>query len=275
MSEDRIDVEAYFRRIGYSGTTEPTLDTLRAIHALHPQAIAFENLDPFLGRPVKLDIASLEEKLVRSGRGGWCFEHNLLLAATLSALGFSVTGLAARVVWNAPEGSVRPRGHMLLKVEVDSEPWLADVGFGGLTLTAPLRFETGREQRTPHEPFRLLEADGDRVLEARVGETWKALYRFDLQPQHRVDYEVANWFLSTHPASHFVHGLMVARAGDGRRFALADRRLTTHALSGGTEQRELTSVTELRTALEEVFDIRVPAGRDVDARLEQLYGKVL
>lgn len=275
MNEDRVDVEAYFRRIGYSGPREPTLETLRAIHLHHPQAIAFENLDPFLRRPVMLDIASLEDKLVRSGRGGWCFEHNLLFAAVLRALGFSVTGLAARVVWNVPEGSVRPRGHMLLKVDIDGKPWLADVGFGGLTLTAPLRLEGSIEQRTPHEPFRLMGADREHVLQARLRQEWKTLYRFDLQPQHRVDYEVANWFLATHPASPFLNGLMAARASEDRRLTLADRRFSTHASSGETEQRELTSIAELRAVLEDVFAIRVPAGREVDARFRQLYGKDL
>jgi N-hydroxyarylamine O-acetyltransferase len=275
MREDSVDIEAYLRRIGCSGPVGPTLETLRAIHVRHPQAIAFENLDPFLARPVRLDLASLEQKLVRNGRGGWCFEHNLLLAAVLRTLGFSVTGLAARVLWNAPEGSVRPRGHMLLKVDVDGAAWLADVGFGALTLTAPLLFETGIEQPTPHEPFRLAEADGQFVLQALVRAAWRPLYRFDLQPQHQVDYEVSNWFLSTHPASHFLNGLMAARTAEGRRFALADRRLSSHSLRGGTEQRELANVAELRSALEEIFDIRVPAGPQVDARFEQLYGKDL
>jgi N-hydroxyarylamine O-acetyltransferase len=275
VSESSVDVEGYFRRIGWSGTRRPTLETLRAIHARHPHAIAFENLDPFLRRPVKLDLASLEEKLVRAGRGGWCFEHNLLLAAVLRSLGFSVTGLAARVVWNAPEGVVRPRGHMLLRVDVEGEPWLADVGFGGLTLTAPLRFQTGIEQPTPHEPFRLIETDGLFVLEALVREAWRPLYRFDLQPQSNIDYEAANWFLATHPTSHFITGLMVARAAEDRRFALVDRRLSTHVLRGETKHRELASVAELRAVLEEVFDIRVPAGPEVDARFEQLYGKAL
>lgn len=273
MRERGIDVEAYFGRIGCPVPRGATLETLRAIHARHPQAIAFENLDPFLRRPVKLDLASLEQKLVHAGRGGWCFEHNLLLAAVLRQLGFSVSGLAARVVWNAPEGSVRPRGHMLLRVEIEGEHWLADVGFGGLTLTAPLRFQVGIEQPTPHEPFRLCEADGHFVLEALVRDAWRPLYRFDLQPQHGVDYEVASWFLSTHPESHFVNGLMAARVAADRRFALAGRQFTTHRLSGRTEQRDLANVAELRSVLEEVFDIRVPAGADVDARLGQLYGK--
>jgi N-hydroxyarylamine O-acetyltransferase len=272
MREHTVDVDAYLRRIGYTGSREPTLATLRAIHARHPQAIAFENLDPFLRRPVELDLASLERKLVHGGRGGWCFEHNLLLSAVLRSLGFSVTGLAARVVWNAPEDTVRPRGHMLLRVEIDGTPYVADVGFGGLTLTAPLRLVPDVEQPTTHEPFRFrCAAEAEFVMEALVRAEWRPLYRFDLQPQLRPDYEVANWYLSTHPQSHFLSALIVARAAPERRLALADRRLSIHPLAGESEQRELAGVAELRGVLEALFDIRVPAGAEVDARLARLF----
>src|SRR5689334_9048986 len=133
-----IDLDAYFERIGYTGAGTPTLDTLRVILLRHTEAIAFENLDPLLRRRVRLDAASLERKLVRDGRGGYCFEHNLLLRHALEGIGFAVTGLAARVIWNAPEGALRPRTHMLLRVQVEGTPYLADVGFGGQTLTGPL-----------------------------------------------------------------------------------------------------------------------------------------
>ena len=85
-----FDLDAYLGRIGYDGPRVPTLQTLRAIQRLHPQAIAFENLNPLLGLPVKLDILSLQEKLIRSRRGGYCFEHNGLLFQALRALGHQV-----------------------------------------------------------------------------------------------------------------------------------------------------------------------------------------
>jgi N-hydroxyarylamine O-acetyltransferase len=157
---DTLDIEAYYHRIGYTdGSREPTLETLSAIHLRHPQAIPFENLDPLLQRPVGLDVGALERKLLRAGRGGWCFEQNLLLAEALRTLGFRVTGLAARVMWNVPEGVVRARSHMLLLVDaIRGEPsgssHIADVGFGGLTLTAPLRLATDVEQATPHDHIR-------------------------------------------------------------------------------------------------------------------------
>src|SRR5471032_2344964 len=99
-----IDLDAYFARIGYDGPRMATLETLRALHRLQPQVIAFENLDPLLGRPVRLDASSLEQKLVHGGRGGYCFEQNLLFAHALRAIGFKVTELAARVLWNVPAG---------------------------------------------------------------------------------------------------------------------------------------------------------------------------
>lgn len=95
----------------------------------HAEAIPFENLNPLLRWPVRLDAPSLQRKMVRAGRGGYCFEQNLLLSHALTALGFRVTGLAARMLWNVPEGVVTPRGHMLLCVDIDEQPYIVDVGF--------------------------------------------------------------------------------------------------------------------------------------------------
>ncbi|HEY0342089.1 MAG TPA: arylamine N-acetyltransferase, partial [Steroidobacteraceae bacterium] len=137
---DAVDVDSYFQRIGYAGSRDPTLETLAALHLHHPQVIPFETLDPLLKRPVPLDTAALENKLLFGGRGGWCFLHNLLLSRVLQAIGFRVTGLAARVTWNAPDDLVRARSHMLLRIDgLEGGPHIADVGFGGLTLTGPLR----------------------------------------------------------------------------------------------------------------------------------------
>ena len=166
-----IDLDAYFRRIGYTGERRATLDTLRAIHVRHAETIAFENLNPLLKWPVLLDAASLEQKLVRAGRGGYCFEQNLLLSHVLNGLGFKVSGLAARVLWGAPEGAITPRGHMLLRVDIEGTSYMADVGFGVLTLTGPLLLEPDIEQATPHETFRLTRAGQDFIMQVKLGGT--------------------------------------------------------------------------------------------------------
>jgi N-hydroxyarylamine O-acetyltransferase len=270
LAENSIDLEAYFQRIEYTGERSPTLATLRAIHAQHATTIPFENLTPLLRQPVRLDLASLQDKLIHHGRGGYCFEQNLLLRAVLLALGFRVTGLAARVRWNVPDEVITARGHMLLRVDIDRQAYLADVGFGGLTLTAPLALIPDLEQPTTHEPFRVI-VDGDGyMMQAQIGQTWRSLYRFDLQEQYLPDYEVTNWYLSNNPNSHFVTGLMAARPDADRRFALRNNQLAIHYLNGDTERRVLTTVAELRAILQDAFHITLPATPDLDLALQRL-----
>ena len=266
-----IDLDRYFARVGYDGPRDNSVATLRRLHELHPQAIAFENLDPLLKRPVKLDPASLQAKLVGGGRGGYCFEHNSLFAAVLRQLGFGVEEATARVRWSVPEGMTTPRVHCLLFVEAEGEDYLADVGFGGNVLTAPLKLASREEQATPHEPFRLVEEeDGHRVQEAKLGGEWKPLYAFDSAHTHPVDYEMGNWFTSAHPESIFVNGLMGARAEAGKRYALRDNQLAVHTLGRGTEKTTLKSAGELRDALTDLFKLRLDALEGLDPALAAL-----
>ena len=208
--------------------------------------------------------------MVKQRRGGYCYEHNLLLKHALECIGFRVTSLAARVLWNQPEDAVRPRTHMLLQVDIDDETWIADVGFGGLTLTAPLRLVERTSQATPHESFRVTRLSGDYALQAEVRDAWRTLYRFDLQAQVLPDYELTSWYLSNHPESHFVRRLICARTDPQRRFALLDNELAVHELGGETTRRKLTSAAELRGVLSETFEIEVPKAPDLDAKLAQL-----
>lgn len=267
MNDVTFDLDAYLARIGFDGPRAPTLDTLRALHRLHPQAIPFENLDPLLRRPTSLDPAALGDKLVRRRRGGWCFEHNGLLLHALTALGFRAGGLAARVLWNLPEGRTTARTHMLIRVELDEGTHLADVGFGGMVLTAPLRLEPGVEQATPHGVFRLTRDGGDLVAEARLPAGWKPLYRFDLAPQQRVDHELASWYLETHPASHFLSTLIASRVDGPLRLGLRNHELAVHHPDGTTQRHTLSTPAELRAVLEERIGLALPGGPELDALL--------
>lgn len=253
-----IDLDRYFRRIGLAGAAQADLRTLRSLHASHAAAIPFENLSAFLGEPVPLDVPSLEAKLLTPGRGGWCFEQNLYFSHALEAMGFTITRLAARVRWNVPAHVTTARSHMLLLADVDGERYIADVGFGGLTLTAPLRLEPGVEQATAHEPHRLLFEDAKYSLQARISGEWRTLYVFDLTPQEIADYEVSNWYLCNHPQSQFLTGLVCARAAPDRRHALRNSRYAVHYPDGRTERRFIESVDELKAILRDSFEIAVP-----------------
>ena len=265
-----FDFDAYTRRIGFSGERSPTLQTLRELHMRHTETIPFENLNPFLGWPVRLDAVSLQHKLVSSGRGGYCYEQNLLFRHALEALGFNVIGLAARVVWNVPEGAVLPRTHMLLRVNVEGQAYVADVGFGGQTLTTPIRLEPDIEQPTPHGTFRLIRDGEEFVLQAKLVEQWKPLYHFSLQEQLQPDYEMANWYVSCHPQSRFVNALLAARTAKDRRYALQNNQFSVHYLNGATERRVLATSGEMREVLQGPFGLTLPDAPELDRKLESI-----
>ncbi|KMZ13663.1 Arylamine N-acetyltransferase [Candidatus Burkholderia humilis] len=270
-----IDLPAYFGRIGFTrdGRPAPTLDTLRALHLLHPQAIPFENLDVLLGRPVRINLSSIQKKLVTNKRGGYCYGNNLLFRSVLEALGFRVRSYAGRVLWGRDADAPMPsRTRMLLVVEIEHTRFLADVGFGGMTLSAPIVLQTGLEQITPHGAFRL-EAAHTRdselpayVLQTLIDGHWKPIYHFDLDPQYQSDYEMSNHFVSTYPESVFVHNLLAARLAPGIRYGLFNRAFSVHDEREGTHKLEL-NVDELRRALADEIDIRLPDTPELDAVL--------
>src|SRR5260370_29994227 len=137
----QLDLEAYLRRLEYTGERRPALRALMDLHLAHATHIPFENLDVFLRRPIRLDLASIEAKLVHNNRGGYCYEQNLLFAAVLEQLGFSVTLLAARVRFGAQR--ILPRTHVALTVDTGGDRWLADLGFGSCGLLVPIPLLAG------------------------------------------------------------------------------------------------------------------------------------
>jgi N-hydroxyarylamine O-acetyltransferase len=259
--DNGIDLDAYFARIGYAGERKPTLSVLCTIHALHPASIAFENLDSLLGRRVHLDLASIEAKLIRGGRGGYCFEHNTLLAHVLTRLGFGVSLLAARVVMGGMPATGR-RTHMLLKVETEEGAVICDVGFGGRTLTAPLRLSEAGEQPTAHGPFRLLRDGAVVDQQVKIAGEWQTLYRFSLEEQLPGDFDVLNWFVSTYPESPFVSRLLAARTLSDRWYGLMNDRFSVNYPGRAAETRKLKDADEIAGVLENELGIRLPEPRD-------------
>ncbi|WP_405629052.1 arylamine N-acetyltransferase [Streptomyces sp. NBC_00016] len=294
------DLDSYLRRIGWEGERRADAATLRGVHLAHSRAIPFENLDPLRGTVPSLVPADLIAKLVRGGRrGGYCYEHNMLLAGVLEALGFGVTLLTARVVVGAQRFEERPRTHMALLVEVpgDPRPYLADVGFGApgalleaVPLTADVEFhDAGRRHRLVHAPHRgplelwvlqayaatagapgVSEAPGTSGESGETGESeeteesgggvWQAQYAFTLEPFERPDFEVINWHIATNPRSPFSSRAYVQRSTPDRHLLLNGPLLTETHPDGTVKQRELTDETEARRVLDEEFGIALPDG---------------
>ncbi|CAB3799001.1 Arylamine N-acetyltransferase [Paraburkholderia fynbosensis] len=253
-----VNLQHYFARIGYEGPRAATLEVLQTIHRLHPAAIPFENLNPLTRRPVKLDLESVESKLVTARRGGYCFEQNALFANVLMQLGFKVTPLLGRVLWGRESDAVPPRTHMVLRIDIGTDAWIADVGFGSVTLSAPLRLSTGLTQQTPLGTFRLADASRDALyLEVQAhDESWARVYRFDLQPVEWIDYETSNWYTSTSPDSIFASNLIVCRVLPEARLTLFNDQLNERAGSGQMiSERQLVSADELAVCLHERFGL--------------------
>jgi arylamine N-acetyltransferase len=251
------DLTAYLDRIRYTGPTDATLDTLHGLVAAHNGAIPFENLNPLMGVPVAdLGRAALFDKLVLRRRGGYCYEHNGVMGYALAELGFGVQRLGGRVVWMNDSGELPAQTHEALSVTIPGVegPWLVDVGFGGQTLSSPIRLEVDTEQTTRHEPYRI-RSDGDGLgLEAQIRGNWHPLYMFTTRPQPRIDREVGSWYVSTHPKSTFVVGLSAALLTDDARWNLRGRNLAIHS-GGSTERTRFATAADVCNALTDRFGI--------------------
>jgi N-hydroxyarylamine O-acetyltransferase len=255
--ETPLDLDAYLRRIDYAGPLEATREVLEGLHLAHATHIPFENLDIHLGRPILLDLDSVQAKLVRGRRGGYCFEQNALLAAVLERIGFGVTRLLARVRLGASR--VLPRTHQILEVIVDGAPWLADVGFGTGGILLPVPLAAGGPVRQFAWTHRLVEESGLWVLQERQPDGWLDLYAFTCEPQHPVDFEMSNWYTSTHPNSRFVQTITAQRSTADTRWVLRNRELTVTRGDRATT-RTIGDDEELLRVLADVFGLDFPTG---------------
>ncbi|MFC3174207.1 arylamine N-acetyltransferase [Novosphingobium bradum] len=265
---------AYLARLGLDRPPPRDAAGLAQLQAAQRQAIAFENLDVRLGRPIRIDGASVLAKLVHSRRGGYCFEQNRLYADMLGLLGFASRPLLARPRLAIPAGTVPPRTHVLLLVDLGGSPWICDAGFGG-SYVPPLPLVDGAGAQTPdgaRHRLRRVGAPGSLAGEwqlERAGATaatdgrfaahdgWQAQYTFDLAEVAADDLEQANWWTSTWPASRFVQADVISRVlPDG--FAAMNGGALAITRAGRTERRTITDAADYRAALDAVFGIDLP-----------------
>lgn len=245
-----IDLDSYLRRIGYQGSLEPTVETLHALHLAHVLTFPFENLNSWNKRPVSLSLHDIESKFVNEQRGGYCFEGNTLFAAVLRQLGYQVSSLIARVRWMRPPEEKTARSHMLLQVEIDGATWIADVAFGAVGQTVPLKLVADLTQDTPHEARRYRMENGIVTQQMRIGEDrWEDVYLFDLHEAVPIDFEVANWYISTHPESLFRQTLFVTLPRVDHRLILVFGEFTKRFLDGRVEKRPVMDDEDLRSLL--------------------------
>ena len=252
------DLSAYLERVGLpAAALPPSVDSLFALHRAHVPSIPFENLDILLGRPIRLDLPSLEAKLVAARRGGYCFEQNTLFGAALAAIGLPVIALAARVrLGGRTDG---PRSHMLLSVRAGGQDWLCDVGFGGGGLLEPLPFEPSGEVAQGGWRFRLVDEGGERILQSVGPSGWRDLYAFTLEPQLPADFVVANHYTSSHPESGFTKSPVVQRTSPEVAYMIRGNVFATMRPGAAPEETPIAGPDELLSLLKERFGLNFPA----------------
>jgi len=251
-----FDLDAYLARIGLRGPFEPTLETLTALTRAHITRIPFENVDVLLGRGIRIDLDSIARKIVVDGRGGYCFEHGTLFQAVLDQLGFRTVAHAARVVVMVPRHQ-SPRTHMFLTVDLEGERYVVDPGFGGHTAVVPVPLREGADVRDGSDRHRMVQCDGEWVLEADIEGTMTPLWTSSLEPQLPVDFQLANHWVSTAAGSPFVNRLMLRALTTGGRTSVMNRDVTVVS-AGKTEKYQLPDRQALRALLGRHFGFDLP-----------------
>ncbi|MET8491437.1 arylamine N-acetyltransferase family protein [Streptomyces cellulosae] len=267
---DTATTDAYLRRLGVERPARPTPDALRELHLRHLRSVPFENLSVHLGEEIVLDEKRLLDKVVKAGRGGFCYELNGAFGALLTALGYDVTLLAARVYGDGGRLGI-PYDHLALRVRTeDGGDWLADVGFGA-HFHLPLAFGEREEQRDPAGVFRIAEAEPDAAgvrgghdaagaADLDVLRDGRPVYRLETRPRALADFTAGAWWHRTSPHSHFTRSLVCSRVtDDGGRITLAGRRLTLTAPDGTRQERDAGSDAEVLSVYRGEFGITLDA----------------
>lgn len=238
----RLHLDAYLDRLGVApgAGLDANVATLGLLHRAQVDAVPFENLDVLLGRGVSVDLPDVAAKLVAARRGGYCYEHALLLAAALEQLGFAVERRLARI--GDPAHLPKPRSHLVLHVRAADDPrtWLADTGFGA-GLLEPVALEDGTAV-TQGEGWHFRTArvgDGGWQLLERRQDAWVPLYTMPDERTYLVDVTAANHVTSTSPGSKFTQRVRVQRKDDSRLTVVEGAELTVRTAAGAVTRRTL------------------------------------
>jgi N-hydroxyarylamine O-acetyltransferase len=262
-----FNIDGYLQRIGMSKKPSLDVEGLAQVVSGQLRSIPFENFDILLGRPISLETATLVDKLINRNRGGYCFELNGLLYLALSELGFKVTQRLGRILLADPSSG---RTHLLLEVEIDTQRWVCDVGFGAsVALSAPARLEQEQIFIQGQHDYRFIHSDTyGWLLQSRKSRTsepdeWKSVYGFDEASVLAGDLAIANHYTSTHPSMFFATSRVASITKHDRRVSLFDFELTV-------ETQDNKTVSVLNDDSSYLHDLNHYFGIELDVPYDQL-----
>ncbi len=258
-------LDSYLHRIGYNGSREPTVNTLKELHRAHMLTVPFENLDISLGYPINISLMSSYDKIVGRRRGGFCYELNGQFGWLLEQFGFSVIYLSARVFKG--EGVGPEFAHLVLLVELEDR-WIADVGFGESFLE-PLPFVLEKEELQAGRRFRLIELkpSSEIVMQLRQPDSdWASQYCFTITPRQLTDFKEMCHYHQTSPETMFTQKSICSMATETGRITLSNNRFITSEIDNRNEI-EIETEEEYRKILKDGFGMELES--------EDLVGKLL
>lgn len=247
-------VDNYLKRIGLDRPKVLDRQSLEAILKHSARTIPFENLDIHLGKSIIIDDEAVIDKILNQGRGGYCYEVNGLLSLVLKELGFKTGFLGARTIFGYNE--LRPVTHMILKVDIDSESYLCDLGFTGMNSITPIAIGSSSEVKDYYKYFRLQEdKELGYILQVKNDQDkWNSLYSFDMQPYKKIDFELANYFNSTSEKSICTRQLICSINTEEGSIRLVGNELKIRS-ENVSEDRVITTKEQLQDTLENKFKI--------------------
>lgn len=253
-----INLEQYFNRIDYKGPQNCNSQTLINIHRQQCFHIPFDMLDPHLRISPSVDPQFIFQKIVKGKRGGGCTQINELLALVLIELGFKVTRLMARVLYEVPKDKAPILAHKALLVEFGDEKWLCDTGFGSNGLVDPIPFELNKIF-TQYDSAYLLVEDEDfgYKLQIQVKDQWVDLYAFHLTAFLPEDFNAIHYYNCRNPDRIYVrHAIVTMPFSEGRK-VLFDRTYKERTINS-TNTIEIKDVRQYHDILKNEFNIELP-----------------
>lgn len=244
-----FDISFYLRRIGYTGSVVPCAQTLRALQMAHLQTVPYENLEILQGREPSMETGKIYDKVVHKGRGGWCYELNVLFAQLLRALGFRLDILSARIYRN---GVLGPEfDHIILLVHLQ-ERWIADVGNARWSCE-PMLLDENRAHLEGSRLYQMAKDGAAYTLMLSEGDC-PALpqYVFDLTPRRTEEFAPMSRLKATSHDSRFTQGRICSLHTRGGQAILNEGRLITIS-NGERQDRLLGDLTEEERIVREVF----------------------
>jgi len=279
FSASMKSLSAYLSRIALAPQPKADLATLALVMEAHSRAIAFENFDVVMGKPISMAWLDVEKKLVEDNRGGYCWELNTLLQMALEEIGFTCTPLMCRVRWGKPDDTEEPNTtftHFALKVDTDAGPFFADVGFSGVNSMAPVNLAIGEvPQSLPEGQFRVVKSKhwDFHVLELLIQGEWKPLYEWRDEKAPLIDQECSNWFSCTYPSARFTSQFFTCRIiGDERHHILNHEYVVRrgHGVDKQVTTEKIHDKARLLELIDTVFGVKLVKTEGIDRYLVKL-----